>query len=101
VLDQVILFPAAGSQARPRRLPVFEREMTMAIGDIPSGYWSGPRPNRQSIPSRAEAISKSAWMDLYYDLFAQTHGEDATNQATVLADAERRLKILKANGIRR
>ena len=73
----------------------------MAIGDVQSGYWSGPRVNRQSIPCRADAISKTAWMDLYYDLYQQTHGESDTTQETVIADAESRLKLLKINGIRR
>jgi hypothetical protein len=40
-------------------------------------------------------------MDLYYDLYMQTHGEDVTNQETVIADAKNRLRILKTNGIRR
>jgi hypothetical protein len=69
--------------------------------NIQSGYWSGPRIDSQSIPVRAEKISKTAWMDLYYDLFQQSHGEDVTTQEAVLADAEHRLHILKVNGIRR
>lgn len=72
----------------------------MAIGDVQSGYWTGPRVDKQSIPVRAEKISKTAWMDLYYDLYMQTHGEDVTTQTVVIKDAERRLKLLKQNGIR-
>jgi hypothetical protein len=73
----------------------------MAITDIPAGYWSGPQPNRRAPCARAYAISKTAWMDLYYDLYLQTHGEDVTTQEAVVADAEDRLRILKSNGIRR
>lgn len=73
----------------------------MAIGDIPSGYWTGPRNSRQAPPVRAEKISKTAWMDLYYDLYMQTHGEDVTTPEVVIEDAEDRLRILKRNGIRR
>jgi hypothetical protein len=71
----------------------------MAINDIQSGYWSGPRIDKNSIPVRAEKISKTAWMDLYFDLYQQTHGDPAS-QADVIEDAEKRLKILKLNGIR-
>ncbi len=73
----------------------------MRIGDIPCGYWHGPRLNNKSCNVRAENISKSAWMDLYYDLYQQTHGESSTSQGAVIEDAERRLKLLKLNGIRR
>lgn len=73
----------------------------MAINDIQSGYWSGPRANNQSIPVQADKISKTAWMDLYYDLYQQTHGEENTSQTIVLADAKKRLEILRLNGIRR
>lgn len=73
----------------------------MAVGDIPSGYWSGPRVNRKSAVVRADAITKTAWMDLYYDLYQQVHGEDGTDQVEVIEDAENRLRALKANGIRR
>ena len=73
----------------------------MALNDIQSGYWSGPRINSKSVPVRAEKISKTAWMDLYYDLFQQMHGEDVTTQEAVIADAEKRLNVLKVNGIRR
>ena len=73
----------------------------MALNDIPSGYWSGPRVDKNSLVVRAEKISKTAWMDLYYDLFQQCFGESETSQDSVLHDAEDRLKILKQNGIRR
>jgi hypothetical protein len=72
----------------------------MAIGDIPAGYWIGPYV-KGSPSSDASKISKTAWMDLYYDLYMQTHGEDVTSPETVIADAKNRLRILKANGIRR
>lgn len=72
----------------------------MAIGDVQSGYWNGPHV-RGCPTVQAHAISKTAWMDLYYDLYMQTHGEDVTNQETVIADAKNRLRILKTNGIRR
>ena len=71
----------------------------MAI-NVQSGYWGGPRINSKSPSVRADKISKTAWMDLYYDLYAQTHGEENTSQERV-ADAEAPLKILKLNGIRR
>ena len=73
----------------------------MAIGDIQSGYWSGPRSSNRDPVVRAAKISKTAWMDLYYDLYAQTHGEAEATQEAVIADAENRLRILKLNGIRR
>lgn len=73
----------------------------MAIKDIQSGYWYGPRINKDSVTVRADKISKTAWMDLYYDLYMQTHGECETSQGSVLKDAEARLKLLKLNGIRR
>lgn len=72
----------------------------MAVGDIRSGYWNG-RFIRGSPSSQAHAISKTAWMDLYYDLYMQTHGEDVASQEVVITDAKKRLRILKANGIRR
>ena len=34
----------------------------------------------------AEDLTKSTWMDLYADLFRQTHGEDS-NAAAILEDA--------------
>lgn len=73
----------------------------MAITDVQCGYWYGERLNSKSVVVRAEKISKTAWMDLYYDLYQQTHGESNTSQGAVLEDAERRLKLLKLNGIRR
>ena len=75
----------------------------MSITDIQSGYWqTAPQETWKGSPcAAANKISKTAWMDLYYDLFMQTHGEDQTTQALVIADAKARLSILKANGIRR
>lgn len=73
----------------------------MAINDIQSGYWCGPRGNNNSPTVRADKISKTAWMDLYYDLFQQVYGENVANEFTVIQDAENRLKVLKQNGIRR
>ncbi len=73
----------------------------MAIGDIQSGYWQGPRIDNQSPVVRAHNISKTAWMDLYYDLYAQTHGEENASQKTVLADAECRIKADLARRVQR
>lgn len=70
------------------------------LSAIKSGYFNGPWTDKNSPTVRAEKISKTAWMDLYFDLYQQTHGEPCT-QSEVLADAEKRLKILKQNGIRR
>jgi hypothetical protein len=44
---------------------------------------------------RAERPSKSDWIELYRDLYVQTHGEDAAESAW-LDDAERRLSLLRA-----
>lgn len=71
----------------------------MAANDIRSCYWEGPRLNTACVAVRAHKISKTAWMDLYYDLYQQTHGD--ADQETVLADAIERLGILKANGLRK
>ena len=64
----------------------------------PSSYFCGPRTGSQSATVRAVRISKTAWMDLYYDLYVQTHGE--ASPEVVIADVEKRLRILTANGIR-
>lgn len=70
----------------------------MGIGAKRSFYFCGSRSSKQEQAVRANAISKTAWMDLYYDLYQQVNGEVSDEQ--VIADAERRLKILKANGMR-
>lgn len=91
--------------ARSRRAQklIFERALKMAIGDIPSGYWSGPRIDRKSPSVRADKISKTAWQDLYFDLFLQTTHDvkESITQEVVIADAEKRLKSLKKYGVRR
>ena len=74
--------------------------MKMAISDIPAGYWASDDLGRRSPMVRAYTISKTAWMDLYYDLYQQIYGENATSQEDVIADAEERLRILKQAGIR-
>ena len=61
----------------------------------PSGYLPTTGPEQQV----ARDISKAGWVDLYIDLYRQTHGESAPI-GEVLADAMRRLATLKANGIR-
>jgi hypothetical protein len=72
----------------------------MAIGDVPSGYWHGLAAYNNAYAIRAHKISKTAWMDLYYDLFQQCFGESETSLESVVLDAEKRLKLLKQNGIR-
>ena len=61
--------------------------------------WFTDRSNRQASGVRADKLSKSDWMDVFCDLYRQTHGEQSTPEQ-MLADAERRLMILKANGVR-
>lgn len=83
----------------------------MSITDVQSGYFNRGHVadtskqfgcHRSCITCRSARISKTAWMDLYFDLYTQTHGEEFVNKPeVVLADAEARLKILKANRIRR
>lgn len=75
----------------------------------PSGYWVGPRARGEPCVD-AEKISKTAWMDLYFDIYIQTNAVDmhgiVTNgklrdlQVAVLAEAKQRLAVLKDNGIR-
>ncbi len=59
----------------------------------------GDFSHREAVGWRAEAISKTAWMDLYADLYRAVHGEDVP-ASEIIEDAERRLTILKANGLR-
>jgi hypothetical protein len=47
--------------------------------------------------NRYHAMSKATWMDLYADLYRQTHGEGCSD-GEVMDDAERRAEIL---GLRR
>ncbi len=75
--------------------------MKMRVTDEPPGYWTVSEPYATSPTRLAVNISKSAWMDLYYDLFLQTHGQHSTSQKLVVADARERLKILIGNGLRR
>jgi hypothetical protein len=72
----------------------------MATNDNKSGYWSGPRV-KGSPTAQAHAISKTAWMNLYYDLYLQTHSEFLPDQEDVIADAKKRLKHLRVTGLRR
>jgi len=81
----------------------------MSITSKPSGYFSGPYTTRQCPSNRALAISKTAWMDAYVDLYLASHGgcDDVATpeglilvQERVLADVTERLRILKSNGIR-
>ncbi|HUY75145.1 MAG TPA: hypothetical protein VMV29_08370 [Ktedonobacterales bacterium] len=66
-----------------------------ALNKKPSGYLIEDSPTEYA----ANKISKAAWIDLYIDLYRQTHGEGATD-AQVIEDAQRRLQTLKAAGIR-
>lgn len=66
----------------------------MAAGNIPSAMFTD-----QKLRCQAEKISKGAWMDLYVDLYCQCFGEEKSEEE-ILDDAENRLRILKANGIR-
>lgn len=63
-----------------------------------SSFFNGPWVKGCPTP-RADRISKGAWADLYYQLFQQVYGQ--SNQATVVDDAEKRLKLLKELGIRK
>jgi hypothetical protein len=81
----------------------------MSITARPSGYFNGPYTSRNCPSNRAMAISKTAWIDAYVDLYLASHGgcDDvatpeglASVQERVLADATERIRILKNNGIR-
>lgn len=56
--------------------------------------------HRDASGPRAERISKNAWMDLYADLYLQVFGSEDVPASEILDDAERRLRILRQNGIR-
>lgn len=47
------------------------------------------------VAAEAFKLSKSDWTDLFFDLYRQTFGEDASERE-VMDDARRRLDILKA-----
>lgn len=49
--------------------------------------------------ARFYRLSKSDWADVFCDLYRQAFGDDALPQE-ILDDAERRLALLKAQGIR-
>ena len=61
-----------------------------------SGCWISCRAD-------AERLSKADWMDVYFDLFVESGGHEhlqyAQREELALADAGRRLGILRANGI--
>ena len=48
--------------------------------------------------NEAQSIPKHVWMDLYADLYRQTHGEQS-GAPVILQDAHDRIRTLKANGL--
>jgi len=56
-----------------------------------------PAISRELCP-RYDALSKAAWASIYFDLYRQCFG-DTTPEEEIMADAERRLEILKQNDI--
>ena len=69
------------------------RPRPMGVSKVPSAYFG----NREEF----RKISKAAWADLYFDLYAQSSGRcDDVTAEEVINDAIKRLKTLKANGIR-
>jgi len=54
---------------------------------------------RDNLHSRYMELSKADWADAFTDLYRETMGEDAWEEQ-ILADAERRIGLLKAQGIR-
>lgn len=67
----------------------------MALNKKPTGYVQLGTPEH----ALAESLSKSAWIDLYIDVYRQAFG-DMTDVSDVLADAYTRLLILEEKGIR-
>lgn len=66
----------------PKRSPVYFR----GFGPDSTGY-------------RYSRLSKADWADVFCDLYRQCFGEDAAPEA-MLSDAERRVALLKVQGIR-
>ena len=58
-----------------------------------------PTVEDDAIMWRSDKLSKSAWISLYFDLYRQCFGEMETTEQEIIEDAERRLQILKDNGI--
>ena len=52
--------------------------------------------NDREVRLRFAKISKASWAELYFDLYRQCFGEDASEEAC-MQDAEHRLQTLKAN----
>ncbi len=52
--------------------------------------------NDREVRLRFAKISKASWAELYFDLYRQCFGEDASEEACI-QDAEHRLQTLKAN----
>jgi len=53
-----------------------------------------PEINNGKVLDAVDKISKSDWIDAYFDLYRQMGGEGASEQE-ILENAQRRLKILK------
>lgn len=52
--------------------------------------------NDREVRMRFAKISKASWAELYFDLYRQCFGENASEEDCML-DAEHRLQTLKAN----
>lgn len=55
---------------------------------------------RGALRSRYAALSKADWADAFLDLYRETIYDESAPSEKALADAERRIGLLKAQGIR-
>ena len=52
-----------------------------------------PAVHDNAIMWRADKLSKTAWISLYFDLYRQCFGESETTEQEIIEDAERRLRM--------
>jgi len=71
----------------------------MAFGKRQPVFFLG-RAHRQDLGPRFDKMSKADWADLFCDLYCQCFGESESTPEMMMQDAEKRLEILKRNGVR-
>ena len=67
-------------------------------GKRPPLYFRG-RAHMKDSGLRFDKLSKADWADVFCDLYRQVNGECSTPEE-MLRDAERRIELLKAQGLR-